>query len=154
MDQVICMCVYKVLIIYSTVMCIDFFQFLGLLFSAFCKELWQFYLAHALTIIYECKYGLFRSVLSRCVEEQDYGKVFSALAMIFQFIPLLANPAFRQLYNKTLESFPGAEIVMSACAFYMTGFISLYLYKQSHRIYNRRYSKDLKDENVDGLSAI
>ena len=75
--------------------------------------------------------------------------------MIFQFIPLLANPAFRQLYNETLESFPGAEIVMSACAFYITGFISLYLYKQSHRIYNtRRYSKDLKDDNVDGLSAI
>ena len=77
--------------------------------------------------------------------------------MIFQFIPLLANPAFRQLYNKTLESFPGAEIVMSACAFYITGLISLYLYTQRDRIYN--ISRDLKnlkdgqlDENVIGLS--
>ena len=122
------------------------------------KELWQYYLAHALTIIYECKYGLFRSVLSRCVEEQDYGKVFSALAMIFQFIPLLANPAFRQLYNKTLESFPGAEIVMSACAFYMTALINSYLYAQRDRIYNDRDLKNIKeeqiDENVIGISYI
>ena len=137
---------------------INCFQFSGLLFSAFSNELWQFYLAHALTIIYECKYGLFRSLLSRCVEEQDYGKVFSALAMIFQFIPLLANPAFRQLYNRTLESFPGAEIVMSACAFYIAGLLSSYVYTQRDRIYNSRDSKNLKegqlDDNVIGLSYI
>ena len=135
---------------------INCFQFSGLLFSAFSNELWQFYLAHALTIIYECKYGLFRSLLSRCVEEQDYGKVFSALAMLFQFIPLLSNPAFRQLYNATLESFPGAEIVMGACAFYLTVLINSYLYSQRDRIYNTRDSKNLKegqvDENVIGLS--
>ena len=112
-----------------------YFQLLGLILSAFSNELWQFYAAHAITIIYECKYGLFRSVLSRCVEEQENGKVFSALALLFQFIPLLANPAFRKLYNTTLESFPGAEIVMSACAFYITVLISLYLYTQRDRIY-------------------
>ena len=77
--------------------------------------------------------------------------------MIYQFVPLLSNPAFRQLYNKTLESFPGAEIVMSACAFYITGLISLYLYTQRDRIYNiRRDLENLKDgqldENVIGLS--
>ena len=115
-----------------------YFQLLGLILSAFSNELWQFYAAHAITIIYECKYGLFRSVLSRCVEEQENGKVFSALALLFQFIPLLANPAFRKLYNATLESFPGAEIVMSACAFYITVLISLYLYTQRDRIYNDR----------------
>ena len=78
--------------------------------------------------------------------------------MLFQFIPLLSNPAFRKLYNATLESFPGAEIVMSACAFYITGLISLYLYTKRDRIYNN--NRDLKnikkdgqlDENVIGLS--
>ena len=125
------------------------FQFSGLLSSAFCKELWQFYLAHALTIIFECKYGVFRSVVSRCVEDQDIGKVFSALAMIFQFVPLLSNPAFRQLYNKTLESFPGAEIVMSACVFYMTALINSYLYTQRDRIYNDRDFKNIKEEQID-----
>ena len=115
-------------------------------------------MAHALTIISECKYGVFRSVVSRCVEDQDIGKVFSALAMIFQFVPLLSNPAFRQLYNKTLESFPGAEIVMSACAFYMTALINSYLYAQGDRIYNDRDSKNIIeeqiDENVIGISYI
>ena len=124
-----------------------YFQFLGLIFSAFSNKLWQFYAAHAITIIYECKYGLFRSVLSRCVEEQENGKVFSALALLFQFIPLLANPAFRKLYNATLETFPGAEIVMSACAFYITVLISLYLYTQRDRIY--RGSENMKEEQID-----
>ena len=126
-----------------------FFQFLGLIFSAFSNKLWQFYAAHAITIIYECKYGLFRSVLSRCVEEQENGKVFSALALLFQFIPLLANPAFRKLYNATLETFPGAEIVMSACAFYITVLISLYLYTQRDRIYSDRGSENMKEEQID-----
>ena len=126
-----------------------YFQLLGLILSAFSNELWQFYAAHAITIIYECKYGLFRSVLSRCVEEQENGKVFSALALLFQFIPLLANPAFRKLYNTTLESFPGAEIVMSACAFYITVLISLYLYTQRDRIYIDRDWKNIKEEQID-----
>ena len=115
-------------------------------------------MAHALTIISECKYGVFRSVVSRCVEDQDIGKVFSALSMIYQFVPLLSNPAFRQLYNKTLESFPGAEIVMSACAFYMTALINSYLYAQRDRIYNNRDLETIKeeqiDENVIGISYI
>ena len=115
-------------------------------------------MAHALTIISECKYGVFRSVVSRCVEDQDIGKVFSALSMIYQFVPLLSNPAFRQLYNKTLESFPGAEIVMSACAFYMTALINSYLYAQRDRIYNDRDLKNIIeeqiDENVIGISYI
>ena len=78
--------------------------------------------------------------------------------MIFQFVPLLSNPAFRQLYNSTLESFPGAEIVMSACAFYIAGLLSSYVYTQRDRIYNSRDSKNLKegqlDDNAIGLSYI
>ena len=69
--------------------------------------------------------------------------------MIYQFVPLLSNPAFRQLYNKTLESFPGAEIMMSACAFYMTALINSYLYTQRDRIYNDRDFKNIKEEQID-----
>ena len=126
-----------------------FFNFQVYFLLHFVKNLWQFYLAHALTIIFECKYGVFRSVVSRCVEDQDIGKVFSALSMIYQFVPLLSNPAFRQLYNKTLESFPGAEIVMSACAFYMTALINSYLYAQRDRIYNDWDFKNIKEEQID-----
>ena len=100
-------------------------------------------------MIFECKYGVFRSVVSRCVEDQDIGKVFSALSMIYQFVPLLSNPAFRQLYNKTLESFPGAEIVMSACAFYITALINSYLFAQRDRIYNNRDLENIKEEQID-----
>ena len=72
--------------------------------------------------------------------------------MIYQFVPLLSNPAFRQLYNKTLESFPGAEIVMSASAFYITALINSYLYAQRDRIYNNRDLEKIKEEQITKMS--
>jgi hypothetical protein len=43
--------------------------------------------------------------MSKCIEENEVGKMFSLLAMIAAVAPLVANPVFRQLYNQTLVSF-------------------------------------------------
>ena len=126
---------------------------LGLSLSAFCTELWQFYMARGLCIIAFCKFGLVRSLLSKCVEPHETGKMFSALAIFCALMPTIANPAFRQLYNLTLPYFPGAYMIMAACVLCISTLFNFYLYTQRHRMLP--IPKAIKiDKNVCGTSHI
>ena len=51
------------------------------------------------TYVAFCKFGLVRSLLSKCIEPHETGKIFSALAIVCALMPTIANPVFRQLYN-------------------------------------------------------
>ena len=82
--------------------------------SAFCTSLWQFYVAFGFQFFELAKYGVIRSLLSKCVNKDETGKMFSALAVIAAIVPIIAHPAVRLLYNKTLDTFPAAEVLLSA----------------------------------------
>lgn len=123
--------------------------------SAFCTEVWQFYLAHALCIMRNCKFGLTRSLMSKCVDSQEIGKMLSGLAIILALFPLAANPAFRQLYNYTLPIFPGAEIIMSAGLLGISAMINFYLFTQRHHMTNKQGSEENKfDQNTIGITQM
>ena len=81
-----------------------------------------------------CKYGLVRSLLSNCVEKQEMGKMYSALAILSAVMPIAANPAFRQLYNQTLDTFPAAEILLATAILLSTAIINFILYTQKHKL--------------------
>ena len=96
--------------------------------------MWQFYLAHGLNIVAFCKFGLVRSLLSKCIEPHETGKIFSALAIVCALMPTIANPVFRQLYNWTLPYFPGAYMVMAALVLFISAALNFYLYTQRERM--------------------
>ena len=73
---------------------------LGLILSGFSVKLWQFYGATALQFLHVCKYGLVRSLLSKCISKNDIGKIYSALSIIAATIPMAGNGIMRTLYNK------------------------------------------------------
>ena len=81
-----------------------------------------------------CKFGLVRSLLSKCIESHETGKIFSALAIFSAIVPLLANPIYRQVYNWTLPFFPGAVMIMAACVLGISTLLNLYLYSQRYRM--------------------
>ena len=68
----------------------------------FFQTYWQFYLIQSFGAIGHCKFSLLRSLMSKCIAENEVGKMFSLLAVIAAVAPLVANPIFRQLYNQTL----------------------------------------------------
>ena len=122
----------------------------GLLLSAFCTELWQFYLAHAVQLMGSCKYGLVRSLLSKCVNSDETGKMFSALAILSALMPLLSNPVFRGLYNKTLDTFPAAEILLATAILFTSTVGNFVVYTQKWRIRKTfEEREESKGHNVD-----
>jgi len=62
-------------------------QSLGYFFAAFATKLWLFYLIHILWIMSFCKYALARALLSKCVEKDELGKIFSGMTIMVAFIP-------------------------------------------------------------------
>ena len=40
-----------------------------------------------------CKYALARALMSKCVEEDELGKIFSGMTIMVAFIPFATNPS-------------------------------------------------------------
>ena len=125
-----------------------FFFFLGILLVVLCKELWQVYLATAVQILCFVKFGLVRSLLSKCVDRDETGKIFSSLAIFTCLAPMLANVVFRQVYNLTLATFPGAEMVMAAGILIISAILNFYLYTQRHRMFTSEEKSTIKSDTI------
>ena len=106
----------------------------GLFLSGFCVKLWQFYACFGAQLFELCKYGVIRSLLSKCVSQDETGKIFSAMAILAAVIPMLGNFTLRTLYNETLETFPAAEILLCGSILTLASVLNFVLYTQKWRI--------------------
>jgi len=111
------------------------FEVVSSFITPFVSTLWQFYLAQGVGTIGYCKYAVVRSLMSKSIEKDEVGKVFSLLAIMASLAPVAGNPIFRQLYNKTLNDFPGAIFLLYGAILMVSAAINLYLYfkKQEFR---------------------
>ena len=107
---------------------------LGLVASGFCVELWQFYAAFGLQFLELAKYGVVRSLLSKCVHENETGKIFSAIGILASVSPMLFFPVSRMIYNHFLDSFPAALILMCGGVMFLATILNIVLYTQRWRI--------------------
>ena len=82
----------------------------------------------------QSKYGLVRSLLSKCVAKHETGKMFSALAILAALMPIAGNPAFRQLYKETLDTFPAAEILLAAAILATSAILNFVVFTQRWRM--------------------
>ncbi len=102
-------------------------EVIGAIAKPFTTTLWQFYIAYGLGTIGYCKFGIIRSLLSKFIEPDEVGKVFSLLAIISAVGPMAGNPVFRQLYNYTISIYPGAMFLCFAALLFVamcaTGFV-------------------------------
>ena len=116
--------------------------------------MWQVYLASGLQILAFCKFSLVRSLLSKCVEPEETGKMFSVLAIFCALMPLLANSAFRPLYSWTLPIFPGAIFIMAASLLAISALLNIYLYTQRHRmVYDSQQLIDIDRNQSENASV-
>ncbi len=81
-----------------------------------------------------CIYCTTRSLVTRCVSDDEIGKCFSAIAVFSSLVPLVSSPAFRLLYNATLSSFPAAFLWMCACVMLLPAANNVYLFTQRSRL--------------------
>jgi hypothetical protein len=106
----------------------------GFVATAFVSRLWQFYAAQALTFAAVSWYTCSRACMSRCVAEEEVGGAFSAMSLMGAVVPLVANPAFRQLYDRTLEAFPGAYFLLAASATVVTVAINVFIFSRREQM--------------------
>ena len=73
--------------------------------------------------------------MSKSVQADETGKMYSALAILAAAMPLIGNPAFRRLYDATLDNFPAAEILLAASIYFVAASLNFLLYTQKWKKY-------------------
>lgn len=55
-----------------------------------------------------------KSMLSKLCSPDDFGKMFSFLAVIELLVPLFFDPTYSTIYQHTMDTFPGSVFILSA----------------------------------------
>ena len=58
-------------------------------------------------------------MVSRCVEENEVGRIFAVISIISALSSSLITAAFQAIYSASLEVFPEAYLLVNACLFCM-----------------------------------
>ncbi|XP_068215349.1 proton-coupled folate transporter-like [Palaemon carinicauda] len=75
---------------------------------------WILYLALVVSSLGAFVFIAARSALSKIVEKNELGGIFSIIALGEAVIPILMQPAFTYIYSNTLEKFPGAIFLIGS----------------------------------------
>ncbi|CAG5058558.1 unnamed protein product [Parnassius apollo] len=111
----------------------------------FARSQWVFFLAPLIEILNGTSLLALRSILSKLVAADEFGKVNSLLALTESLMPLLYVPMYTKVYSATMEVLPGAVFLLGAamtipavCAF------TWFFYD-----YRKSLKRSVKRSNVD-----
>lgn len=76
---------------------------------------------------------IIRSQCTKSVEKEETGRIFAVVAFGQALVPLVSNPLFGLLYQATLDTFPGAYLIVVDVLLFMAFLSSLYLYIDDRR---------------------
>ncbi|KAF2896624.1 hypothetical protein ILUMI_09552 [Ignelater luminosus] len=82
--------------------------------NGLANKSWHIYLACAINCLYGTVSPMTRSFISKLVSVDEYGRVFSFLAVCESCISPLGSPLFTFVYNKTLSTSPGTYSLVAA----------------------------------------
>lgn len=102
----------------------------GMAFPAFIEPSWAFFLGSFISSFSPAATIVVRSMASRCVEELEVGRVFAMISFISAISSSLITAAFQGIYSATLETFPGAFLLVNAAFFVATIPNNIYLWNR------------------------
>ena len=105
------------------------------------------YYAFALTIIGPSDGTPLRSLLSKCVDVDEYGKVFTLASVASSVASLCTSALMQKIYEWTVDSFPGAMYLFSAATECVSTILVslLYWYVRKHEKVHGPIGKDQDD---------
>jgi TRAP-type mannitol/chloroaromatic compound transport system permease small subunit len=84
----------------------------------------------------------------------EIGKVFSILAVIAALAPVAGNPIFRQLYNATIDTFPGAIFTLGSALLLLATFINVFIYTQRDKLVDEEDKEKEEIKTVNGAMEV
>lgn len=110
--------------------CISVAETLSFMSMPFITNLPLFYAVSIIGSVGYCKFAVGRSLLSKSCEEDETGKLFSVLSVFGSLTVLIVNPVTKNLYNNTVDSFPGAFLLLSGSIIVLGGLINVFFFSQ------------------------
>ncbi|CAK1603870.1 unnamed protein product [Parnassius mnemosyne] len=89
-------------------------KILGSFAYCFARSQWVFFLAPLFEILNGTSLLALRSILSKLVAADEFGKVNSLFALTENLMPLLYIPMYTKMYTATMEGLPGAVFLLGA----------------------------------------
>lgn len=84
------------------------------MFFAFAEVPWVFYVGGFISSIGPVVGPILRSMTSKVVSSSERGKVFALLSVCDNAVPLISGILYSQVYNYTLDKFPGIFYLTAA----------------------------------------
>ena len=79
---------------------------INLLILAFVRNTWMLYIGGVIALLDNSATTMFRSLISKTVDDNEIGKVFSVVGGFQALIPFASGPIFGYIYKSTLEFQP------------------------------------------------
>ena len=79
---------------------------------AFAVNEWMLYIGGVVAILDNTSTTMFHSLISKTINRNEPGKVFSIVGVFEALLPFMASPAFSVLYRHTIGHFPSAVIYL------------------------------------------
>ncbi|XP_071453296.1 probable peptidoglycan muropeptide transporter SLC46 isoform X2 [Hetaerina americana] len=92
---------------------------LGSILRAFASTTWMMYVGSVITMFHGAASPMVRSIMSKCVHQNELGKVFMVTTSLEALVPLAGQPLYTYMFSNTIVSFPGAFFMFSALVFFM-----------------------------------
>ena len=102
---------------------------ISMIIPAFVKYAWGMYVGIVVGCLVPAGTTLIRSMTSRCVEENEVGKVFSVISLMDAIGSSLVAAAYQEIYSATVDTFAGAFLLVNAGFFILTIPNNFYLRK-------------------------
>ncbi|CAB4067145.1 SLC46A3 [Lepeophtheirus salmonis] len=120
----------------------------GFMFT-FANVSWLVYVAGIVSFLGAAISTLLRSLISKCIESDEIGKVFSVIASGQAVIFMIASPIYSLVYKATLDFFPGLVFLVTSCLYSIVGFLAIYLYFGLKKVENsRKNAHELREEEL------
>ena len=103
---------------------------LGMLMPAIIIPSWGMYLGCAMACFVPAGTITIRSMSSRCVDDDELGKMFSVTSLMDAIGSSLFAAMFQSIYSATVNSFAGAFLIVNACVFLLATPNDIYIRKK------------------------
>ncbi|XP_044756144.1 solute carrier family 46 member 3-like [Coccinella septempunctata] len=112
---------------------------------AFAPTTYIFYIGAFVEVFHSTCHIAMRSIMAKLVPPQELGQSNSVFAIFESITPLLFGPIYTNVYNKTINIFPGSIYMVTSILYLITLYLFFWMY---------RTNKKDKEENMEQYKKV